>query len=381
MAVFLAAAAAAVAIIWQPALMAFMANPALNGVIVGVFLIGLFVCVRQAGGLGAEIAWVEAFNRRGMDGVAGRSPRLLGPIARALSQSKGEGRPTLAATSARALLDGLGSRLDEARELARYLVGLLIFLGLLGTFWGLLETVRAVGDVIDGLAVDGAAAESFGALQAGLRAPLDGMGTAFSSSLFGLAGALALGFLDLQAGQAQNRFFNDVEDWLSTISRFQAGPALGDGDGHGLGASAYMEALLSQTAETLEDLSRMVARSEDGRRETQQVMARSGDRLHDLADKLDSFGAVVERQQQALTLMAEREDRAGPALEQLVAGVQKQAAGDPEARRQLAQIERLLQRLGDGVTTGQAELARELRSELRLLARTLLGRGDGPREG
>jgi len=377
MALFLAAAFAAVLTIWRPALDAFMANPALNGVIVGVFCVGVFVCVRQAWRLTDEIRWVEAFRLRGADGAAARSPSLLAPIARALAETGP--RKSLAGASARALLDGLGSRLDESRELARYLLGLLIFLGLLGTFWGLLETVRSVGDVIDGLAVDqGAAGDTFGRLQSGLRAPLDGMGTAFSSSLFGLAGALALGFLDLQAGQAQNRFFMDVEDWISGMTRFQS--ALGDGDGLAASPSAYVEALLGQTAETLDDLSRLVARGEEGRRETQQALARTGDRLHDLAGRLEALGVVVERQQQALALIAEREEATLPVLEKLAARIDAVATGDPDARRHLAQIERHLQRLGETTAAGQTEIARQLRSELRLLARTLLGRADGPAE-
>lgn len=367
MALFLAAAAAAVAVVWAPALAAFQANPALNGVIVGVFAVGVFVCVRQAAGLAPEIAWVEEFNRRGAEAAAAKTPRLLAPVSRAfvaMGKPGEDRRPSLTAASARVLLDGLGSRLDEARELARYLVGLLIFLGLLGTFWGLLETVRSVGDVLDGLATDGAPTDTFANLQSGLKAPLDGMGTAFSSSLFGLAGALALGFLDLQAGQAQNRFYNDVEDWLSTMARFQSGPTLGDGDGLAASPSAYVEALLAQTAESLDDLRRLVARSEEGRRETHQALARTGDRLHDLAGRLETLGAIVERQQHALTVLSERE----------------QTPGDPEARRQLAQIERLLERIGEGIAGGQAELVQELRAEFRLLGRTLSGRGDGPQD-
>ncbi|MGZ0189076.1 MAG: flagellar motor protein MotA [Alphaproteobacteria bacterium] len=381
MALFLASAAAAVVIIWDPALAAFMANPALNGVIVSVFAVGVFVCVRQASSLSGEIAWIEAFNLRGGEATGRRAPRLLAPIARAIGET--DRQPSLAATSTRVLMDGLGSRLDEARELARYLVGLLIFLGLLGTFWGLLETVRSVGDVVAGLGVTGDAVATFDSLKSGLRAPLDGMGTAFSSSLFGLAGAVALGFLDLQAGQAQNRFFNDVEDWLSGMASFHAGPKLVDGEGaSGSGASsAYVEALLGQTAEALDDLRRLVARQEEGRRETHQSMARTGDRLHDLTDRLQTLGEIVERQQHSLVSMAEREDTTAPAINALTERLAAPATGDPETKRQLAQIERLLERLGDGIIGGQGELAQELRTELRLLGRTLTGRTDGPREG
>jgi hypothetical protein len=119
----------------------------------------------------------------------------------------------------RSILDSIQMRLDEDRELSRYLVSLLIFLGLLGTFWGLLQTVTAVADTIRDLNVSSAnTGVIFEDLKAGLAAPLGGMGTAFSSSLFGLSGSLILGFLDLQAGQAQNMFYNDLEDWLSTVT-------------------------------------------------------------------------------------------------------------------------------------------------------------------
>jgi len=379
MALFLAAAAGAAAIVWRPALEGFMANPALNGVIAGVFVVGAFVCFRQAAGLSGEIAWVETFAAHGPEAAARRQPRLLAPIASALSAQ--DRKSDLHAASARALLDGLGSRLDEARELSRYMVGLLIFLGLLGTFWGLLETVRSVGDVVDGLTAGDDAAATLSSLKSGLRAPLDGMGTAFSSSLFGLAGALALGFLDLQAGQAQNRFYNDVEDWLAGMSRFHAGPALPDIEGVGGGASsAYVEALLGQTAESLDDLRRLMTRSEEGRRETQQALARTGDRLHDLAGKLETLGKIVERQQHAISILADREDATTPALQAIAGQLSNVAAGDPEARRQLSQIERLLERLGEATVSGQAQISQDLRDELRLLGRVLTGRADGPRD-
>ncbi|MEK9903748.1 MAG: flagellar motor protein MotA [Rhodospirillales bacterium] len=375
MGLFLAAAIAASSVIWEPALAAFMANPAINGVILGVFAVGVVVCVRQASSLAGEVAWIERFQRRGSREPQGPAPRLLAPIASALAQT--EDRITLQATSARVLMDGLGSRLDEARELARYLVGLLIFLGLLGTFWGLLETVRSVSQVVDGLDVGGDAATTFERLRGGLRAPLDGMGTAFSSSLFGLAGALALGFLDLQAGQALNRFYNEVEDWLSSMATFQSSPTiLGQA---GLGAaqpSAYVEALLGQTAEMLDDLRRLVGRSEEGRRETEQVLAGMGDRLHNLADGLETLGRIAEQQQRAMGLMAEREDSAATALQTLTERLANPVP-DTETRRQLAQIERLLARLGGAVTAGQSELTQELRNELRLLGRTLISHADG----
>src|SRR6266576_1855889 len=170
-------------------------------------------------------------------------------------------RVSLSASTLQALLDGIASRLNETRETSRYLIGVLIFLGLLGTFYGLLETVRSVGDVINAMNVSSSdLARAFADLKAGLESPLHGMATAFSSSLFGLAGSLVLGFLDLQAGQAQNRFYNDLEEWLSTYTRLSSGPF---GDGSDGSTPAYLHALLEQTADSMENLQRIMARSEE----------------------------------------------------------------------------------------------------------------------
>ena len=185
-----------------------MANPALNSLIITVLMLGIGYIFRQVLILKPEVAWLESFqtNRPASDAVA--EPVLLAPMARMLGERKG--KLSLSALSMRSLLDGIDARLDETREISRYLIGLLIFLGLLGTFWGLLGTVSAVGDVIGSLSVEGGdIGMMFGNLQQGLQAPLTGMGTAFSSSLFGLAGSLVLGFLELQASQAQNRFYTD----------------------------------------------------------------------------------------------------------------------------------------------------------------------------
>ncbi|MEL0144704.1 MAG: flagellar motor protein MotA, partial [Alphaproteobacteria bacterium] len=165
---------------------------------------------------------------------------------------------SLSTLSMRSLLDGIASRLDESRDLSRYTIGLLIFLGLLGTFWGLLQTVSSVANVIAGLQVGGGDAVTiFNDLKTGLEAPLSGMGTAFSSSLFGLAGSLLLGFLELQAGAAQNRFYNDLEDWLSTATRVSGGGALSVGEGD-QSVPAYIQALLETTADSLDNLQRTV---------------------------------------------------------------------------------------------------------------------------
>ena len=175
--------------------------------------------------------------------------------AREAQGRTGQARFTLSATAMRSLLDGIASRLDESRELSRYMTGLLIFLGLLGTFWGLLKTVGAVSDVIGSMSVgSGDLNALFEQLKSGLAKPLAGMGTAFSASMFGLSGALVLGFLDLTAGQAQNRFFNELEEWLAGLTRLSSG-VLAEGEGS---VPVYVQALLEQTAENMENLQRIL---------------------------------------------------------------------------------------------------------------------------
>jgi hypothetical protein len=207
------------ALLLQPLRDAFMANWAFNGVIVGVLVVGILINFRQVLVLNTEIRWIRVF-RTGQTGISVTTePRLLKPLATHLSKRRRD-RFSLSALALRTILDGLRERLDESREISRYLIGTLIFLGLLGTFWGLLGTIAAVGQVIDGLQVgSGDYAAVFTQLKQGLKAPLSGMGTAFSSSLFGLGGSLVLGFLDLQAGHAQNRFFNGLEEWLSGVTQ------------------------------------------------------------------------------------------------------------------------------------------------------------------
>jgi hypothetical protein len=207
---------------------AFMANPGLNGLIIGVLLIGIIFSFRQVLRLFPEVAWVNAF-RVGDPGLARRSPVLLAPMAAILGDRGG--RIAISPQIMRSLLDSIATRLDEARDTSRYMTGLLVFLGLLGTFWGLIETVGSVGTVIQNLKVGGDAGAMFDTLREGLAAPLGGMGISFSSSLFGLAGSLVLGFLDLQSGQAQNRFYTDLEDWLSTTVRDHGGEQLATGAG------------------------------------------------------------------------------------------------------------------------------------------------------
>ena len=194
---------------------AFFANPWLNALIIGVLCIGAILSFHQVIRLFAEVSWVNGYRQADPALAARRAPKLLAPMVAILGGERHD-RVAISAQTMRAFLDSLATRLDEARDISRYLTGLLVFLGLLGTFWGLIETVGSVGNIINGLQVGGDAGSVFDALKQGLAAPLGGMGISFSSSLFGLAGSLILGFLDLQTSQAQNRFYTSFEDWLAT---------------------------------------------------------------------------------------------------------------------------------------------------------------------
>jgi hypothetical protein len=210
---------------------AFMANPGLNSLIIAVLVIGIILTLRQVIRLYPEIAWVNNFRLADPGLAVERPPVLLAPMAAILGSRIG--RMAISAQMLRGILDSIATRLDEARDLSRYMTGLLVFLGLLGTFWGLIETVSSVGGVIQGLKATGDAGSVFDSLREGLAAPLSGMGISFSSSLFGLAGSLVLGFLDLQSSQAQNRFYTELEDWLSTTVYDQAAEPVASAAGAG----------------------------------------------------------------------------------------------------------------------------------------------------
>ncbi|MEM1287032.1 MAG: flagellar motor protein MotA [Pseudomonadota bacterium] len=239
MAIFVGLAGFVALILYRPIETAFLANPGLNGLIIFVLVLGIFFSVFQVVRLLPEIRWVNGFRFLDYNGdVSEKSPRLLSPLASYLRESQGQAGapgPTMSTQTARSILESIGTRLDEGREISRYMIGLLVFLGLLGTFWGLTQTIASVGETIDGLDVtSGDFGTIFENLKTGLAAPLDGMGTAFSSSLFGLAGSLILGFLDLQAGQAQNRFYTELEDWLANMTGVDVSGSTGSNNDNAL---------------------------------------------------------------------------------------------------------------------------------------------------
>jgi hypothetical protein len=230
MLVFLVLCALITVVLYKQIVVAFFANPGLNALIGLVLLVGIILCFRQVVRLYPEVAWVNNFRIADPGLALARHPTLLAPMAAILGGER-TGRMTISQQTMRHLLDSIATRLDEARDISRYMTGLLVFLGLLGTFWGLIETVGSVGKVIDGLKVGGDASALFDTLKEGLAAPLGGMGISFSSSLFGLAGSLILGFLDLQSSQAQNRFYTDLEDWLASTVREYATEGAGGAPG------------------------------------------------------------------------------------------------------------------------------------------------------
>jgi hypothetical protein len=370
MAVFLVLVAGLAAALFRPLSTAFMGNPGVNGVILGILLCGIVYIFRQVLLLNPEITWIEDFRERlasrDLTTPSGPAPRLLAPMARMLSMRQG-GRVSLSATSLQTLLDGISSRLDETRETSRYLIGVLVFLGLLGTFYGLLETVRAVGGVIGGLNVSSNdLARAFADLKTALGSPLAGMSTAFSSSLFGLAGSLVLGFLDLQAGQAQNRFYNDLEEWLSTYTRLSSG---GFGDGGDGSVPAYIQALLEQTADSLENLQRILTRSEESR-------IGANNTLPALIDRLGTLSEHMKAGQMLMVRLAENQMELKPSLARLAAIAENSLGQDDVLRTHLRNIEAYMARLSEDIVEGRSQTMLELRSEIRLLARTIAAISD-----
>ena len=219
MAVFLVLAGFVAFILYRQISSAFMANPGLNALIVGVMLIGVVLAIRQVWRLFPEVRWVNTLSHDEEARPPRGSPDLLAPMA-TLITNRSHPRPVGRHLPARSSI--VGARLDESREIVRYLAGLLVFLGLLGTFWGLIDTVGSVGRIIGSLRTGQDATVLFDELKNLAGPPSQGMGLSFSASLFGLAGSLVLGFLDLQAGQAQSRFYTELEDWLaSSTSRYR----------------------------------------------------------------------------------------------------------------------------------------------------------------
>ena len=360
MLLFLAAVVALAYVLQHDLLRVFLNTPILNGVIVGVLAIGIFFVMRQVLSLWPEVRWLRRFRHRepGAPPLETHSINLLAPMAAMLGERQDNFR--LSPTATRALLDGIATRLDERRELSRYMIGLLIFLGLLGTFWGLLETIGAVADAIGGLQVTGGdAVQMFDKLKGSIQGPLKGMATAFGASLFGLSGSLVLGFLELQASQAQGRFHIELEEWLAGVTHISSGSLQAEGE---QGVSAYVEALLERTADGLDELTRTLRRSEESREATASASATLVERLAALAETMRS-------QQTLLARLTEHSI-------ELRSTVTRLSERSPDSDRDALMahqhnIEANLARLVEESVRSRTALADELRGEFRLLARTI----------
>lgn len=289
MIIFLILVGFVAAILYRQAHSAFMANPGLNGFILGVLIIGIVLVFNQVVSLMPEVRWFNASRAAGSADKVGRAPRLLAPMRAVVGRRQAM---ALSPSSQRSILDSIGTRLDESREISRYLIGLLVFLGLLGTFWGLIETIGSISGVIQSLDPgSGDANDVLATVKSGLTAPLSGMGTAFSSSLLGLSGSLILGFLDIQAGRAQNRFHMELENWLSSVTDMDSDLSPKVSHAPAMGSSEDMRALTEQ----LRKLAALQAKAQDGSPNDKSLSA-----MANLAEGIQGLVKNMRNEQQML---------------------------------------------------------------------------------
>ncbi|HEX2146402.1 MAG TPA: flagellar motor protein MotA [Pseudorhizobium sp.] len=290
------------AILYRQAHNAFMTNPGLNGFILGVLIIGIVLVFNQVVSLIPEVRWFNSYRAAGSADKVGREPRLLAPMRALIGRRQ---TMSLSPSSQRSILDSIGTRLDESREISRYLIGLLVFLGLLGTFWGLIGTIGSISTVIQTLdPAGGDTNDVLAALKSGLTAPLSGMGTAFSSSLLGLSGSLILGFLDIQAGRAQNRFYTELENWLSSLTDVGSDLPPGVGAGSAVGSSDELRALTDQ----LRKLTAAQAKADGGQNE------KSLSAMANLAEGIQGLVKNMRNEQQMLRDWIEAQQEESKAL-------------------------------------------------------------------
>ena len=337
----------------------FEANPYLNGFIGFVFVIGVLACFWQVWQLIQSVRWIESFARDRDGAFRAKAPLLLAPLA-TLLRSRNR-RMQINTTSTRSILDSVATRIDEAREITRYIVSLLIFLGLLGTFYGLATTVPALVDTIRGLAPeDGeSGVEVFARLMAGLDSQLSGMGVAFASSLLGLAGSLVVGLLELFAGHGQNRFYRELEEWLSSITKL----GFSSGDTEGAGDMGTAGVVLDQMVEQMETLQLLFARSEEGRSDVENRLGQLGDALERMTERMEATAPTAT----AFARIAEGQERLVDVLEN-----KSEAEGlDAESRMRLRSIDVQMLRILEEIAAGRQETMAELRTDLSTIGRAL----------
>ncbi|MFB2531184.1 biopolymer transporter ExbB [Paracoccus sp. p4-l81] len=353
----------------------FQANPWLNGAILAVFVLGVLACFWQVAQLMTSVRWIESFARQrrgGAKAATGQAPPMLAPLAALL----GERRAMAISSSASAsILDSVATRIDEARDITRYLSNLLIFLGLLGTFYGLATTVPAVVDTIRALKPqDGQSGmEVFDQLMTGLEAQLGGMGTAFSSSLLGLAGSLVVGLLELFVTHGQNRFYRELEEWMTSFTKLSVAGEGGEALDH-----ATIVGVLDQMALQMEALQDYYAHAEVGRSTLESRLGEMAQGLDRLTHRLDQGAEQGAAAPALLTRIAEAQER----LTDVIDLQQRSPAAlpeDAESRMRLRSIDVQLLRLVEELAAGRQETSQEMRSEIRQLTLALraLGRAAG----
>lgn len=344
---------------WPRVGQVFVENPYLNAFIGLVFLMGVIAVMYQVFELASSVRWVKAFAAEGGVRDDGNPPRLLAPLANLL-KSRGRQRQ-ISAQSTQSMLESVATRIDEAREITRYIVNLLIFLGLLGTFYGLATTVPAIVDTIGNLEPrDGeTGADVFRRLQSGLQAQMGGMGVAFASSLLGLAGSLVVGLLELFATHGQNRFYRELEEWLSSMTRI----SFAAGEGEGSFDTNVVVGVLDHFAEQMEQLQQLFGQSEVNRSETDAKLSQLADSVERMTERLEANGSTNS----ALLRVAEGQERLMHVLEH-----QERGEGmDAESRMRLRSIDVQMLRILEEISAGRQESMAELRTDLAALNRAL----------
>jgi len=352
----------------------FIANPYLNGFIVLVFVIGVVACFAQVLSLISSVRWIEGFAHQIVGHEAIMPPQLLAPLA-ALLRSRGA-RSQISATSTRSILDSVATRIDEGREITRYLVNLLIFLGLLGTFYGLATSVPAIVETIGNLAPRGgeSGADVFERLQEGLQSQMGGMGIAFASSLLGLAGSLIVGLLELFAGHGQNRFYRELEEWLSSITRV----GFSTSDGEGSIEQTAMAGMMDHLAQQIEAIQATFVQSETSRAAVDAKLGSLVDGIFQLADRMEAQAPTTN----ALLRVADGQEKLLHALESRL----EHEGLDAESRMRLRSIDVQMLRILEEISAGRQESMAEIRTDLAALGRIMRqgdstskfeGQGDG----
>ena len=334
----------------------FMANPYLNIFILFVFIIGVATCFHQVLSLIYSVQWIEGFVTQRDGYEVAKPPQLLLPLASLL---RGRGaKMQLGSASSRSILDSVSTRIDEQRELTRYITNTLIFLGLLGTFYGLATTVPALVQTIQSLtpADNESAVDIFSRLQRGLEGQLDGMGVAFASSLLGLAGSLIVGLLEVFSGRGQNRFYGELEEWLSTITRV----GFSGGDGEGSGDQTMLGAMMEQMSEQMDGMARMYSQTSQGQVEVEAHLITLTLTIEKLTQKLD------QGQTQAL-------ERVATSQERMIARMGESGGDgiDAESRMRLRSIDVQMLRVLEEVSSGRQESLSEIRSDLANLTKAI----------